>query len=338
MSQPPHNPYGEEVKDRSQYFRWMITSYDVVHTPKFNETEMFYLNYQKEKCPSTDRIHWQIYLELKKKKRYNQISALLGLDSASCFKCNGTPEQCRAYVTKEDTRVESGIEYGVISRGAGAKRTLVPCADMVKERGLKRTFEEFPEDCIRHMNALKQVEAMFYKRPVYCKPMEHYRSFQQKILDMIKEDAHDRHVYWFCDKTGGSGKSKLRIELVALHNAFGCEGGKNADIIHNATEFVNRVEDNAKVFVFDFARCSSDYISYGAIESIKNGTWMSTKYQGGQVSIQPPHVLCFANDWPDLNKMSIDRWRLYEIEKVNDDYVATEKTIHKVGENSYIVV
>lgn len=327
---------GEQVNDRSVLFRWMITSYDVDNTPVFVDADMHFLAYQKEKCPTTGRLHWQIYLELKKKKRYGQIAALLGLSNADCSRCNGTPEQCLAYVTKEDTRVEVGAQHGVLSKGKGSKRNLEDVIECVKEIGVKRALAEYPEDVLRHLNALQKVEDWFYVQPVRCEPMSNPRTFQKFILDLIKTPAHDRHIYWFCDKVGGCGKTKLRIELAALHKAFCCEGGKVNDIIHNATVFAKKQETS--VCVFDFARCSADYVSYQAIEMLKNGTWSSNKYTGGQVSISPPHVICFANDWPDLKKMSMDRWVLYEIEQVGEDYVHVVRNPHKVDDNTYIVV
>lgn len=42
----------------------VVTSYSE-SPPDFDSTNMQYLRYQREICPSTDRLHWQIYSELK---------------------------------------------------------------------------------------------------------------------------------------------------------------------------------------------------------------------------------------------------------------------------------
>jgi len=273
----------------------------------------------------------------RKKNRFKRIIELLGVQS-DCRACNGTGEQCLAYVTKEasfDLANPIRKQFGTLSPGRGKKRSLVDAMEECKSNGFKSMLSKFPEEGIRHMNALKAIEKMFYKRPMWCKPIENPRSFQRMILDMVKNEADDRSILWFCDRTGNSGKTKLRVELVALHGAFGCEGGKVGDIMYQATEFLAANDNKCDTFVFDFAKCSGDYVSYGAMEAIKNGTWTSTKYVGGLVSIKPPHVICFANNWPDLKKMSMDRWKLYEIEKVDDDYIATEKTTEQVSVSNF---
>jgi len=77
-----------------------------------------YVTGQLERGGESGALHWQFFTFFSKKKRLNGVkSALvewLGDHAASTHvePCRGTLEQCVAYVTKLDTRVGFGFEYG----------------------------------------------------------------------------------------------------------------------------------------------------------------------------------------------------------------------------------
>jgi len=56
-----------------------------------------------------------------------------------------------------------------------------------------------------------------------------------------------------------------------------------------------------------------EYISYGAMEKIKNGFYMSSKYESKPIIRNCPHIICFANFEPDYDKLSQDRWKVHNI-------------------------
>lgn len=72
-----------------------------------------------------------------------------------------------------------------------------------------------------------------------------------------------------------------------------------------------------KVIVLDIPRnVPDDFISYTCIEELKNGLFLSGKYEsqiGAFVDI--PHIIVFSNREPDYDKMSRDRWRICRIGK-----------------------
>jgi hypothetical protein len=65
--------------------------------------------------------------------------------------------------------------------------------------------------------------------------------------------------------------------------------------------------------IIDIPRSRLDYVSYTAIEEIKNGCFFSTKYESDMVVFNSPHIICFANAYPETSQMSADRWKIYEI-------------------------
>ena len=54
---------------------------------------------------------------------------------------------------------------------------------------------------------------------------------------------------------------------------------------------------------------------YSAFEGIKNGMFVNYKYETQQVLMDPPHVVCFSNEVPDVSALSQDRWEVYYLLK-----------------------
>jgi len=68
-----------------------------------------------------------------------------------------------------------------------------------------------------------------------------------------------------------------------------------------------------KTLIFDLPRNNGNSISYDALESIKNGYIVNTKYETGSKIFRIPHIIVFANTRPDVEKLSADRWTLKKI-------------------------
>jgi len=64
------------------------------------------------------------------------------------------------------------------------------------------------------------------------------------------------------------------------------------------------------VYIYDIERSLEDHISYGAIEKIKNGYFMCSKYESKPIIRPCSHVICFANFEPNNMKLSVDRWHV----------------------------
>lgn len=134
--------------------------------------------------------------------------------------------------------------------------------------------------------------------------------WQIKILDIIKSEPDDRKVFWFWSEKGGVGKSQFCKYLLATSNCVFIDEGKKADIMYSIME-ANM--DDCNVVLFDIPRDNGNKISYKSIESIKNGVVYSPKYESKHKLFNSPHVICFANCLPEIEKMSDDRWVIEEI-------------------------
>lgn len=134
--------------------------------------------------------------------------------------------------------------------------------------------------------------------------------WQKFIVDLISKPADDRHVYWFYEPEGNSGKTKFG-KYLCFHNPNVCltTATKSADILTS-------VNDHFNVYILDFPRTlGSDYCPYTAIEQLKNGfiTDAKLKKEARIVMFDPPHVIIFSNHPPERSKLSRDRWQVYNI-------------------------
>lgn len=139
-----------------------------------------------------------------------------------------------------------------------------------------------------------------------------WRPWQQKVVDLINTTPDDRSVYWFWERTGKTGKSFLTRYLMAVKNAL-VVSGKAGDIFH---QIAKRQETGTAtdIAILDIPRTYLGFISYHAIENLKNRYIISGKYEGEQYLIKACHVICFANEPPEIEKMSLDRWVITEIQ------------------------
>lgn len=138
------------------------------------------------------------------------------------------------------------------------------------------------------------------------------RKWQAQLMGEM--DAHgpdDRSVFWVMDAKGGSGKTwftKYMYKIDPTGTAW-LQNGKTHDLI----KIIADQAINLKLVMFDLCRSNEERINWDAIERIKNGMIMSTKYEVESIIIDSPAVVCFANFEPELKRLSLDRWRVYEI-------------------------
>lgn len=143
--------------------------------------------------------------------------------------------------------------------------------------------------------------------------------WQKNIMNIIKSKPNDRDVIWIWSKNGNMGKSTFCKFLVVNHKAIFLSKGKYSDIIN----IIHKENLSQKrIVVVDLPRNNGNKISYDAIEAIKNGMICNTKFETGYKVFDAPHVIVFANEYPEYDKLSEDRWNIINIdddEDINDD-------------------
>lgn len=154
-----------------------------------------------------------------------------------------------------------------------------------------------------------------YTTNLKCKPKKPVRDpldgiemfqFQKDIIELIKKEPDDRSIYWFWDTEGCKGKTTLAKHICMNYNALYVQG-KSTDIKFGVMDMISK-RGEIDVVIMGLPRSYEQYVSYDAIESIKDGIFYSSKYESGMCIFNPPHVIILANFAPDESKLSMDRW------------------------------
>lgn len=137
--------------------------------------------------------------------------------------------------------------------------------------------------------------------------------WQSECLTTLSNSASPRTISWYWENTGNTGKSSFCKYLCYHHNAVYIDEGKKSDLINIIFNVKNI--NSKSVIVIDIPRDNGNNVSYKAIESIKNGVIMNSKYETGMRLFNSPHIIIFSNFPPNKDKLSSDRWYIKEIEK-----------------------
>lgn len=135
------------------------------------------------------------------------------------------------------------------------------------------------------------------------------KDWQIEVLEKIKEIPDDRTIHWY-HGTGGIGKTTFCKYLVEKHGAI-IVSGKGADVRNAVLTYLNDKGCYPELVLFPIPRSyNTDYLSYEALENIKDMFFYSGKYEGGQVCGPCPHLFIFSNEYPETEKISKDRWMI----------------------------
>lgn len=114
--------------------------------PESEDSPTKYLIFQYEKAPDTGTPHLQGYIALTKATRFNQVKNLLP-NGAHIEPAKGTPQQCKDYCSKEDSRDPDHQdlpfeEFGTLPPRKGARTDLDRVVEMVRAGSTVRDVAE----------------------------------------------------------------------------------------------------------------------------------------------------------------------------------------------------
>jgi hypothetical protein len=164
-----------------------------------------------------------------------------------------------------------------------------------------------------------------YKKEVKVLKDNLLNIWEKEILKIIKEEPDDRTIYWFKSKCG-AGKTTFCKYLCVKYGAI-VLGGKSADMKNGIITYKNQNEDmDPEVILVNLPKTFDiGYLSYTGIEECKDMMFYSGKYEGGMVCGNCPHLIIFSNEMPDLDKVGVDRWKVYDIDTLK--YVDINKNV-----------
>lgn len=139
-------------------------------------------------------------------------------------------------------------------------------------------------------------------------------NWQTEICNLMDTEADNRTIYWYWENNGCVGKTTLARHLCLKYpKQVLYLSGKKADILFGVYSFLEEKDNDLRMVILDFSRSLENYISWDAIESLKNGIFYNTKYKSAMCVFDYIHVICFANFEPDIGKLSLDRWKITNI-------------------------
>lgn len=137
--------------------------------------------------------------------------------------------------------------------------------------------------------------------------------WQTSLIPYAESEPNDREIVWVTGKEGGEGKTTF---CKYLHRKYGaiCLSGKSADMKHGIIAYKEKNGYTPEFIVVNIPRSfNHEYLSYTGLEEIKDMFFYSGKYEGGMVDGNCPHLWVFANEKPDYDMLSCDRWKCFEI-------------------------
>ena len=158
--------------------------------------------------------------------------------------------------------------------------------------------------------------------PVKTLALDKFYTWQKCVFHIAMGKPDDRSIHWFYDTKGNRGKTQLTRMLLANH-------GKEVGVIPcvgTSNQLVSAIINMGmrKTYILDIPRAKSggswdDRIAdlMLTIESIKNGLLVSAMYgKLNQLLMPHPNVIVFSNY--DLNGLSPDRWKKYDLDTMSE--------------------
>lgn len=249
--------------------------------------------------------HIQGYVEFHRSYRFNHVRSVLA--TAHWQRAVGTAAQNFKYCTKSGvyecigdwTADKHASDFNftrIILKGLLSKYSpLVKCS---KEYMSKRKDYDSAVKMLQH---IKRQHANFdkYKN---CK----LSNWQFEVFKLLMSQD-GRQVLWVVDITGNRGKSWFCFYMMAMYSYFICDG--SIDI----RDLCFTLPDDFNGILFDVCRNMEKTFNYNSLESVKNGYLVSGKYEGKIKQFNSVPTAVLSNFFPDLSKLSLDRWQIVEL-------------------------
>lgn len=271
------------------------------------EQHYTYLVYGRE-TGDNGTPHLQGYFRLIRRERLTTCKQKPAMQRAHLEPMRGTSGQAAAYCKKDG----DFDEFGEPPREKQGKRN--DWADLLEWIKGQETYpteaslwEAFPSLMGRNRRGVTDAVRVFGKRPSLVDGA--LRPWQQRLLQEVEAPPDDRKVTFCIDEEGGKGKSWFtRYMLSHRDDIQFLSVGKRDDLAF-------AVDISKTIFIFDIPRGQSEFLQYGVLEQLKNQLLFSPKYESmTKVIPQKVHVIVFMNEHPDYEKMTNDRFNIFNMD------------------------
>lgn len=285
-----------------------------------------YLVYQRERCPSTNRIHIQGYVELKTPLRVRAVQNLLRLPVDTHMEARSGPrEKARAYCMKEATR-EPGEGNGPWEHGSWLEQTSGNATARCKTEEFM-AFVTSPEvwqnlEFTRH-DLVMAFPSIMGRMPhlfdygwdfiatkrVPETNIESLYEWETDLIRMLRPERQMRRIFWIWSERSSTGKSTF-VQYLADHPFRGRVLVAPWDLRSLLFMYedhhiiaLNMPRDVHEEFMVD-----RSYLA--TLERISDGGWMpSPKYQSRMKHVHA-HIIVTANVPPPYERLP---YRIFEV-------------------------
>ena len=208
-------------------------------------------------------------------------------------------------------------------------------ADIIDEEGISE----------ESLSREKNESLLLFRRqqPQFDLSIVELRVWQQDAMKYF-ESPNERQVIWIRGNNGNEGKSwfqKYVQSFFGYHRVFRSDLRiKHANICNVLKK---RTLGTIDIFLFNDSRSVSgeDLNLYRILEDIKDGQATTSKYDNDNIRFKTPNtVMIFSNHYPDLKRLSRDRWILLHPNKdglkdVLDLYIKNSKAAKERAKNNF---
>ena len=257
-----------------------------------NEDIVRYAIVGKEISPETNTPHLQGFVHLLERRSMTQMKKSFNA-RAHYELAKGTDRENEKYCSKEGTPfiVFGKPTSGTTERGGGFHKAeaCAKAAHLLAEgKDIDDMAEEHQEEyeamlshahiIEKHASCIKRKMAMKKGAKKYCQlPL---RDWQYQLMPELMETPNDRQIVWYCDVSGGCGKTWLTRACFSKFQSIRFENSKSCDIKH--------AYNGERIVFFDLTRSQQEHFNYEAMETIKNGIMFSSKYDSAMKIFDHP--------------------------------------------------
>lgn len=317
---PPENTeiMSEEKAYRIRARRFMLT-YNSVHAHKEELCAKIREGLKKE--VTYVAIAWEIGKKSERKHTHVIVECVDRLDqNTKCVTWEGIHPRVDAaksmkhwtnmvqYMDKEDEEVYVWGETST-QEAKEAKKELTG-ADVL---AYENVAEAIRECGVRYATQIKCVWEVAKEEEYTCEELKEH-PWQTQLADTLA-DMKDRSIVWVYDKVGGTGKSTWAQHQHILKRALYIGHlGKVSDFIealYNAKD-----EWDNEYIIIDLTRQQESGCSiYACIEAAAKRVMTRQKYTSKTFVLKKQPKICVLANWPpEVKELSMDRWRIYEVD------------------------
>lgn len=235
-----------------------------------HDSDVRFIIFQEEECPTTSRRHYQGFIQLQRAVRRSSVQAKVG-EGVNCSPCNGTPADNIRYCSKPDSRVNGPWQAGE-----------------VVSTGKRSDLEALREDLRSGQTDAELWESHFGAMARYFKAVDRYR------LVLASSKGEDRGpvevVVWY----GATGHGKTRR---AYHEAR--EAGRSLFVVpsveRRASPWFDGYAGQEWVLLDDY--CGGYDIHF--FKRILDRYPLNVPVKGGFVNWSPSRIIITSNHSPD---------------------------------------